>query len=106
MADITPGSNVNIKIVKTPTNASARKTLVRILSKDADVVAENKRLKKVRKTNQTHSPRGGRWRVWEGRLAKQHPVKGDVGEAGTVLASPDVLTDLKSVEKFVEVTAA
>lgn len=106
MADITPGSTVNIKIVKDPTSVSARKTLVRILSKDAEVVAENKRLKKVRKTNQTHSPRGGRWRVWEGRLPKQHPVKGDVGESGTVLASVDVLTDLKSVERFVEVSAA
>ena len=106
MADITPGSTVSVKIVKTPTSASARKTLVRILSKDAEVVAENKRLKKVRKTNQTHSPRGGRWRVWEGRLPKQRPVTGDVGEAGTILASPDVLTDLKSVEKFVEVSAA
>ena len=62
MADITPGSTINVKIVKTPTNASARKTIVRILSKDAEVVAENKRHKKVRKTNQTHSPRGGRWR--------------------------------------------
>ncbi|MBX2850351.1 MAG: hypothetical protein KTR15_01240 [Phycisphaeraceae bacterium] len=106
MADIAPGSTVNVKIVKTPTNASARKTLVRILSKDAEVIAENKRLKKVRKTNQTHSPRGGRWRVWEGRLPKQHPVEGKLGEAGTVLASPDVLTDLKSVERFVEVSAA
>lgn len=106
MADITPGTTVNIKIVKTPTNASARKTLVRLLSKDADVIAENKRHKRVRKTNQTHSPRGGRWRVWEGRLAKQHPVKGDIGEAGTILASPDVVTDLKSVERFVEVSAA
>lgn len=106
MADITPGSTVNIKIVKDPTSVSARKTLVRILSKDAQVVAENKRLKKVRATNQTHSPRGGRWRVWEGRLPKQHPVKGAIGETGTVLASPDVLTDLKSVERFVEVSAA
>jgi len=106
MADITPGSTVRVKIVKAPTNASARKTLVRILSKDADVIAENKRHKKVRKSNQTHSPRGGRWRVWEGRLAKQRPVEGKVGETGTILAAPDVLTDLKSVDKFVEVTAA
>ncbi len=106
MADITPGTTVSIKIVKTPTNASARKTLVRLLSKDEDVIAENKRHKRVRKSNQTHSPRGGRWRVWEGRLPKQRPVSGDIGEAGTILASPDVLTDLKSVERFVEVSAA
>ena len=35
-----------------------------------------------------------------------HPVKGDVGESGTILASPDVITDLNSVERFVEVSAA
>ena len=106
MADITPGSTVNIKIVKEPASAAARKTLVRLLSKDAEIVAENKRLKKVRQTNQTHSPRGGRWRVWEGRLPKQRPVTGSLGESGTILASTDVLTDLKSVERFVEISAA
>ena len=106
MADITPGTTVNIKIVKTPTNASARKTLVRLLSKDADVIAENKRHKRVRKSNETYSPRGGRWRIWEGRINKQRPVAGAIGEAGTILATVDVLTDLKSVERFVEVSAA
>lgn len=106
MADITPGTTVNIKIVKQPASESARKTLVRLLSKDPIAVKENKRLKAVRQTNQTHSPRGGRWRVWEGRLPKQRPVTGSVGESGTILASVDVLADLGSVEKFVEVTAA
>lgn len=106
MADITPGTTVNIKIVKQPASEGARKTLVRLLSKDPAVVKENKRLKKVRETNQTHSPRGGRWRVWEGRLPKQRPVTGTIGESGTVLASVDVLTDLKGVEKYVEVSAA
>lgn len=106
MAAIAPGTTVNIKIVKQPASASARKTLVRLLSKDAEVIAENKRLKRVRKTNQTHSPRGGRWRVWEGRLPKQRPVSGTLGETGTILATVDVLTDLNSVERFVEVSAA
>lgn len=106
MADITPGTTVTVKVVKEPNSAAARKTLVRLLSKDPEVVKENKRLKKVRKVNQTFSTRGGRWRVWEGRLVKQNPVAGNVGEAGTILASVDVLTDLKSVEKYVEVSAA
>lgn len=106
MPDITPGTTINVKIVKQPANEGARKTLVRLLSKDPAIVKENKRLKKVRQTNQTHSPRGGRWRVWEGRLPKQRPVVGNVGESGTILASTDVLTDLKGVEKFIEVTSA
>jgi len=106
MSDISPGSTITIKITKQPKSEAARKTLVRLLNKDAGAVAEKKRLKQVRKTNQTHSSRGGRWRVWEGRLVKQHPVKGTVGEAGTITASADVLRDLRGVDKFIEVSAA
>lgn len=106
MSDITPGSTVTVKVVKAPKNAAARKTLVRLLSKDADVIKENKRLKKVRKSNQTMSTRGGRWRVWESRLVKQRPVTGNIGEQGTFLATPDVVRDLNSVEGCIEVSAA
>lgn len=106
MADIQPGTTVNVKIVKQPTSAGARKTLVRLLSKDASVVKENLRLKKVRAANEIATQRGGRVRVWAGRVVKQHPVAGKVGESATILASVDVLTDLKSVSKYVEVSAA
>ncbi|XAL99153.1 hypothetical protein OT109_16415 [Phycisphaeraceae bacterium D3-23] len=106
MSDITPGSTVTVKVVKAPKSEAARKTLVRLLSKDAAVIAENKRLKKVRKANETMSTRGGRWRVWESRLVKQRPVTGTVGEAGTFRATPDVVRDLNSVDKFIEVSAA
>jgi len=106
MSEVAPGSTVTVKIVKVPANAAAQKTLVRLLSKDSAVVQENKRLKRVRRANETYSTRGGRWRIWEGRLNKQRPVKGVVGEQGTFTASVDVLRDLKSVARFVEVSAA
>ena len=106
MSDIAPGTTVTVKIVKRPRNAGARKTLVRLLSKDPAVIKENKRLKKVRKANETYSPRGGRWRIWESRLVKQRPVTGTVGEQGTFLATPDVLRDLRGVSSLVEVSAA
>ena len=79
---------------------------MRLLSKDATAKAHNVRHRGIRKRAQTMSPRGGRWRVWESRLAKQHPVKGALGEQGTFVASVDVLRDLKSVERFIEVQAA
>ena len=104
--NIALGSKINIKIVKQPTNAAASKTLERMLCKDAEVIAENKRLADVRAANETFSPRGGRWRVWEGRQPKLHPVKGNLGEQGTVVASYDVVQDLKSVERFIEVSPA
>lgn len=106
MSDIAPGTKINVKIVKQPTNAAASKTLARLLSKDPAAIAENKRHARIRKKAQWMSTRGGRWRIWESRLAKQHPVKGRLGEEGTLVASYDVLKDLPSVARFVEVTPA
>ncbi len=104
--DIAPGTKITLKVVRQPTNAAASKTLARLLSKDAEVIAENRRHAKIRKKAQWMSTRGGRWRIWESRLAKQHPVTGQLGEQGTFVASYDVLKDLPSVARFVEVTPA
>lgn len=101
---IAPGSKVNVKIVKQPTNAAATKTLMRVLAKDHEVSTEHQRQAKLRKTHYSPGRRAGR--LWGGQLVKQHPIKGRVGEAGTVLATTAVLRDLGSVERFVEVSQA
>jgi hypothetical protein len=101
---IAPGSRVNVKIFKQPTNIAAAKTLVRLLSKDAEVIADNTRLQRIRKKHFSPIRRGGR--DWGGQLIKQRPVKGNLGEAGTITATVDVLTDLRSVGRFVEVSPA
>ena len=101
---ITLGSRVNVKIVKEPTNTAAKKTLVRVLSKDSSIVAENNRLRKVRDSNYTPRHRGGR--LYSGHMVKLRPVKGRLGESGTVTATSDVVSDLRSVERFIEVARA
>jgi hypothetical protein len=101
---IAPGSKINVKIVKQPTNAAASKTLVRVFQKDPEVYAENDRQRKIRKKNYSPSRRGGR--LYGGRVVKQHPVKGILGEAGTITATLSVLRDLASVERFIEVSNA
>ena len=98
------GSRVNVKVIKRPTNIAASKTLVRVLSKDPVITAENKRLRKVRDSNYKPSMRGGR--LYGGRMVKLRPVKGQLGESGTLTATADVLTDLRSVARFVDVTPA
>lgn len=102
--DIAPGTTITVKVTKQPTNAAAAKTLVRILSKSEDAKAEDKRLTSLRKKHYTPGRRGGRW--YSGRMPKLRPLKGDVGEQGTILASPDVIRDLGSVERFVEIAEA
>lgn len=106
MSTIAPGNKILVSVVKTPSTAAAKKTIVRILSRDAGVKKSNARLYATRKANERITVRGGRLRLWEGRLVKQHPVKGVVGETGTFTATLDVLKDLASVARFVEVKAA
>ncbi len=101
MTDIKPNTQVSITVVKAPTNAAARKTIQRLLSKDPKVQAENRRLKRTRKANFSQGRRGGRF--WNINVVKQQPVAGGLGETGTIAASLDVITDLKSVERFLEI---
>ncbi len=105
IADIAPGSRVNVKIVQEPTNAAGRKTLERLLSKSPAAQKEARRQEKVRRAGFRTKQRGGR-EDWAFRVPRQSPVDLKVGEAGTITASIDVLKDLRSIERFVEVTPA
>ena len=102
--NIAPGSKVNVKIVKQPTNAAATKTLMRVLAKDPVVYTEHERQAMLRRKHYNPGRRAGR--LWGGQLVKQHPIKGRVGEAGTITATVSVLRDLGSVQRFIEVSEA
>jgi len=101
---IAPGSKINVKVVKQPTNAAASKTIVRVLAKDPVIHTEHARQAKLRQVHYNPGRRAGR--MWGGQLVKQHPVKGNVGDEGTITATLQVLRDLGSVQRFVEVSQA
>ncbi len=102
--NIAPGSTVQIKLIKSPTSAAAQKTIMRLFRKDAAVKVQADRLRKARKTHTTEHPRGGC--MWTVHVPSIAPVKLAPGTTGTLVASLDVLTDLKSVSRFIEVTPA
>ncbi|MAX25942.1 MAG: hypothetical protein CMJ19_15700 [Phycisphaeraceae bacterium] len=102
--DIQIGTNVQVKVVKQPTNEAAIKTLRRVLAKDESIKAEKKRLDKVADSKLRYKTRGGR--PWIQRMVKIHPAQGVQGEQGVIFASADVINDLKSVSRFIEVTPA
>lgn len=104
LSDVKPGSKINIKIVHRPTNIAASKTLERVLCKDPEHASEVQRHRKIRGKQTPSKQRGGR--EWVQRMVKQHPVVGTIGESGTVVASLDVLKDLKRVQRFIEIEAA
>lgn len=103
LAKLAPGTRIKLTVASIPASEGARKTLVRLLSKDDDAKIEDARLRQVRKANAVINQRGGRIRLWAGRVVKQHPVKGKLGETGTITASVDVLRDLRSVARFVNI---
>ncbi|WP_428386492.1 hypothetical protein [Mucisphaera sp.] len=101
---IAPGTQVVVKIKMQPTNEAARKTLVRVLNKDAANAEHVKRQRRARDRHNRDTNRGGR--IWVARIPKKQHVRCLPGEQGTVLATVDVLRDLASVSRFVDVTPA
>ena len=102
--NIAPGSKVTVKITKRPTSAAAQKTLKRLLAKDDVVRKEDRRQTQVRKAGFRTHQRGGR--DWEVRVVRQDLVLAQPGEQGTITASADVLRDLKSVQRYIEISKA
>jgi len=80
------------------------KTIRRLLAKDPIHAAEVRRQTDVRATHMRHEQRGGR--QWAVRRPKQHATDAAIGDQGTVLATADVIRDLGSVARFVEVSPA
>ncbi|MEM6333151.1 MAG: hypothetical protein AAF078_09755 [Planctomycetota bacterium] len=104
MDAIQPGQTITVTVTKPVTREAASKTLARLLAKDETHKAELDRRAKVRRKGYDPQPRGGR--LYGGHVKITHaPVKGQQGETGTIRATPDVIRDLKSVERFVEVKA-
>jgi len=101
---ITPGSKVKLTVTRTPNRQAAAKTLVRLLSKDADHKHEDRLMSKLRAKHYSPQRRGGR--LYGGHMQKLRRLKGEQGESGTIVASPDVLRDLASVQRFIEVKSA
>lgn len=104
LQNIAPGSKINLKVVKKPTSLAAAKTIVRLLSKSKCVKLENERLRKARREFFSQNRRGGRF--WDVHVVKQDAVTATPGVSKTITATLDVLTDLKSVSRFVEVSPA
>ena len=99
---IAPGSTVSIEIVAPPTNEAARKTLIRVCRKDAQVAHHDRRQQRKRPSLQTWR-RGGR--PWEHRMKTIPIVKLVAGQTYTVRGTVDVLRDLESVKRFVKLSA-
>lgn len=101
--DIQPGTTVRIEIRRVPRAAAAAKTLTRICAKDPQV-ARAHRIRKRKRPSVRTKQRGGRF--WNHRMRSKLPVKLDVGSTYTIRATLDVVRDLASVQRYVEIQPA
>ena len=101
--EFTPGAQVRVEVVKRPTSEAAIKTLRRVLAKDPVIASKKKKDKLFRRRSETVKRRGGR--PWEHRATMRQPVEVVPGESGTVKATADVISALRSVGRFVKVSA-
>lgn len=99
--DITPGKTVSVEVLTPPTTATARKTLLRVLSKDPQVAHYQRRQTKKRPSWQTWR-RGGR--MWHHQMKSKSPVRLTPGSRYSLLATVDVIRDLESVQRWVKVS--
>ncbi len=100
--DVKPGQMLQVTVKSYPRTAAAKKTLVRLFENDRTVERERKRLAKTRPPEP--SRRGGR--IWMNRPPRLEVVETTPGASYKIFGSVDVLRDLNSVEKFVDVKPA
>jgi hypothetical protein len=100
---ITPGGMVQVELTAVPRSEAARKTLVRLFRRDADVQRHHRAQQAKRPSWQT-------WRrgnaTWHHQMKTRTVVALDKGASYRFLATVDVLRDLASVARWVKVTPA
>jgi hypothetical protein len=101
--DIQPGSTVRIKVTKTPNSEGAAKTLSRLFAKDPVNKKLRVRRKKLRTNAMEVRRRGGR--PWEVRQKAPRLVQPMAGATCSIRATTDVIGDLNSVARFIEVSS-
>jgi hypothetical protein len=96
--DLKPGQTVRVTISKQVSRDSARKTLERLFMTDKKVVGPLD----ARSKNFIPLPKRRGGCIWTKRVNKVHPTL-EKGAAATIIATPQAIKDLRSVETFVEV---
>ena len=95
-----PGVTVTVTVNRPITNRAAARTLARIFLKDPEV---SRRRRHRPKQVETHM-RGGR--LWRHRKPGSVAVTPRVGDHCRLVCTVDVIRDLASVERFIEVQPA
>jgi hypothetical protein len=99
--DVKPGAIVSVKVKKNPLSEAAAKTLSRLFAKDPANRKARRTRKKLLAGAMDVRRRGGR--PWEVRPKAPRLFQPRAGDACSIRATSDVLGDLISVARYIEV---
>jgi hypothetical protein len=102
--EVKPGGKVSIEVIKTPRCEAAAKTLSRIFGKDLAGRNLRRHRKALRASAKMVHRRGGR--PWEHAPRAPRLIRPEKAATCTVLVTPELVGDLKSVQRFIKVSAA
>ena len=102
---IAPSKTVKFTITKTPNRPADRKTIQRLMRMQRPIQNGLRRLSKRRKReeNVTRQRAGGQW---TSRVKMTRLTNVEKGETFTLTITPQIMPDLKAVEKFLSAKAS
>ena len=101
---IAPNTELTFTIVKEPTRPAARKTIERLMwmqpqaKKDLSMLQRRRKQKDIK-----YTIRAGR--VWFDRPRATRTVRCTKGASFTLRVTPQIVNDVKSVEKYLDISA-
>jgi hypothetical protein len=100
---IVPNTDLTFTIVKAPTRPAPRKTIERLMWMQPQVKKDLSMLQRVRKQKGIkYTIRAGR--VWFDRPRATRTVRCEQGASFTLHVTPQLVNDLKSVAKYLDVS--
>ena len=105
MATLAPTSTVHFTVKAIPAEARRKQTILRLMRMNAGVQGALNRLKRERLcSGNRRTARAGR--IWLAREECSRVVNLEKGATFTLRMTPQVMADVKSVEKFLDAKAA
>ena len=102
---IVQNTELTFTIVKAPRRPAARKTIERLMWMQPEVKKDFAMLQRRRKQKDIkYTMRAGR--VWFDRPRATRTVRCEKGASFTLNVTPQIVNDLKSVEKYLDITSA
>lgn len=99
-----PGSTIQVTVTKAPRVVDHVQTIQRLMRQDPEFVKALKKASKERMQRLIVRSRGGR--PWEQRETSSKIVRVEKGATWKMRLVPQLVADLKSVEKYLDVKAA